>query len=63
MLKHQKHILEALHNEPVLFLKEVQKSFQWLSEAELEYLHQWLKDKYPHLYETRIKYLFIKNPA
>lgn len=63
MLQHQKHILKALQNEPVLFLKEVQKSFQWLSDQEIEYLKSWLKTQYPELYRKRIKYLFIMNPT
>lgn len=63
MLEHQKNILLALKNEPVMFLKEVQKSFQWLTPEEMEYLHVWLRGTFPELYEKRIKYLFIKNPA
>ena len=63
MLEHQKNILKALQNHELLFLKEVQKSVEWLNEQELDELNVWLSEHYPKIYKTQIAKMMHKIPA
>ncbi|MBI9058090.1 MAG: hypothetical protein JEZ01_10010 [Labilibaculum sp.] len=46
MLEHQKFVLKSVSDQEDLFRKELLKSFEWLSEAELFDLFNWLKSNY-----------------
>ncbi|WP_165835948.1 hypothetical protein [Marinifilum breve] len=43
MLEHQKMVLNAVADDPLLFKKEFEKSAQWLSIKEQKELSKWVQ--------------------
>ncbi|ALO17516.1 hypothetical protein L21SP5_03925 [Salinivirga cyanobacteriivorans] len=58
MLDHQKNILRNLHHNHNLFIKEIKKSIQWLSEQELKDLEQWISKELVQVYDHEVQRLF-----
>lgn len=64
MLEHQKLILKNLASIPDLFVKELYKSRNWLSDWELLELKKWLLTEYADSYtDVIVKVLSFQQPT
>jgi len=59
MLEHQKSVLRAVAENPVLFRKELEKSFNWLSDQEVRMLLVWLDAEFNGRYHQLSHHLFL----
>jgi hypothetical protein len=57
MLDHQKTILQNIYHNKNLFIKELIKSTQWLSEGEIAELKQWISKELGDEYSEEAKVL------
>ncbi len=58
MLDHQKKLLRNIYHNRHLFIKEIKKSIQWLSETELKELEQWISKELVQVYDKEVQALF-----
>jgi len=59
MLEHQKSVLRAIAENPVLFRKELEKSFKWLSNQEVKKLLVWIDTEFNGQYHQLSHHLFL----
>lgn len=59
MLEHQKSVLRAVAGNPVLFRKELEKSFKWLSNQEVKKLLAWIDTEFNGRYHQLSHHLFL----
>jgi hypothetical protein len=57
MLDHQKTILQNVYHNKTLFIKELRKSTQWLSESEIAELQLWINKELGDEYSEEARVL------
>ncbi|MFO7864706.1 MAG: hypothetical protein R6U85_11935 [Salinivirgaceae bacterium] len=60
MLEHQKLMLKNIYQNRSFFVKEIKKSFQFLSRVELIELERWLRLEFSQGYDKEIQQLFLQ---
>ncbi len=58
MLDHQKTILNNLHNNRLLFVKELKKSMNWLTMQEIKELEHWIATELSSAYDNEVRLMF-----
>ncbi len=61
MLQHQMRVLNGVRENSSLFKKELYKTISWLSENDLNYLYDWLKQNFYSQYKDVIEEAFDKS--
>jgi hypothetical protein len=59
MLELQKLVLENVYENKSFFVKELQKSFQWLDHEDLNILYRWAIEKFSEQYRKIIDCMFL----